>query len=78
VPHQPAPAAAPQALPAFIFLTIWANLYFILTRGLRNVLTFPLDRAAWVVTIVAVSCSALAAVIGFPFFSKKLREMDAQ
>jgi sodium-dependent phosphate transporter len=67
-----------QALPAFVFLTVWANLYFILTRGLRNVLTFPLDRAAWVVTIVAVGCSALSAIIGFPLLSKKLKQLSEE
>ena len=67
-----------QALPAFIFLTIWANLYFMLTKGVRAVATIDYATGAWITTVTAVGCAVLSVVIGFPLINKKLKAMEEE
>jgi len=66
------------ALPAFIFLTIWANLYFMLTKGVRAVATIDYATGAWITTVTAVGCAVLSIVIGFPLINKKLKAMEEE
>jgi hypothetical protein len=65
----------PQALPVFIFITIWANLYFILTKGAAAVVTIDYGMAAAITSAVAGGCALLSIVVGFPLISKKLKSM---
>jgi uncharacterized membrane protein len=63
-----------QLLPVFIFLTVWANLFFMLTKGVRAIVTIEFATGAWVTTVVAMACAVLSAVIGFPFIKRKLAQ----
>jgi hypothetical protein len=59
----------------FIFITVWANLYFILTKGARAVLSLDFAMAAAITTAVAGGCMILSIVVGLPLISKKLKSM---
>lgn len=65
------------ALPAFILFTVFVNLFFILTKGAKNIVSMSWSKGAWIAIVAAAGCAMVVSLIGFPFFSKKLREYDA-
>lgn len=66
------------ALPAFIFVTIWANLYFMLTKGVRAVATIDYGQGAWITTVASVGAAVLSIVVGFPLINRRLKAMEEE
>ncbi len=64
-----------QALPAFVLITVFINIFFILTKGAKNLVSIESDKGAWISAIAGVGCAVIAAVIGFPLMRKKLAAM---
>jgi hypothetical protein len=71
-------AAASQALPAFLFVTVFVNIFFILTKGAKNIVSIEFDKGAWISCLVGLGVAAIASVIGFPIIKKKLAELQEQ
>lgn len=58
------------ALPVFVLVTIWVNVFFIITKGAKNISSMSWQQGAWVSAIVAGICGALALVIGVPMLRR--------
>jgi len=65
-------------LPIFLLVTIWVNLFFVLTKGVKSTIVIPYAMGAWIAAVAAVGVAVLGAVIGFPYLRKKAAEVDAQ
>lgn len=63
-------------LPILVFITIWVNLFFILTKGAKNLVSIPYDKGAWIAAVAAAGCAVLSSLIIFPIISKRLRNMN--
>lgn len=75
----PCPLVSPvQALPVFLFVTIFINLFFILTKGVKNTVSIPYPKGAWISAVAGVGVAVLACIVGFPFLRKKAAEVDEQ
>jgi sodium-dependent phosphate transporter len=66
----------PQALPVFLFVTIFINLFFVLTKGVKNMVNIPYPMGAWISAVAGVGVAVLASVVGFPILRKKAQEVD--
>eukprot|EP00877_Chromochloris_zofingiensis_P005747 jgi/Chrzof1/15173/Cz09g30090.t1 len=63
-------------LPLFVAITIFVLLFFILSKGARNVLELSFDKAAWISAIVAAGCAVLTAVFGFPLIRRHVKQIE--
>lgn len=57
-------------------ITIFVLLFFILSKGARNVLELSFDKAAWISAIVAAGCAVLTAVFGFPLIRRHVKQIE--
>ncbi|GBF99738.1 sodium phosphate symporter [Raphidocelis subcapitata] len=67
-------------LPVFVLVTIWVNVFFIITKGARNITEMSWQQGAWVAAAIAGGCTVLSAVIGVPLLRRNMRieeERDA-
>jgi sodium-dependent phosphate transporter len=62
----------------FLFVTIFINLFFVLTKGVKNMVTIPYPMGAWIAAVAGVGVALLSIVVGFPFLRKKAQEVDEQ
>ncbi|KAF6263080.1 phosphate transporter [Scenedesmus sp. NREL 46B-D3] len=64
-------------LPVLIIVTIWVNLFFILTKGVRGIATIELADAAWIAAVAAVGCAIVGSALLWPVMKRKVRNYDA-
>jgi sodium-dependent phosphate transporter len=55
-------------------VTIWVNLFFILTKGAKNVSNLSWNTGAWIAAVAAVGVALLVSVVGFPFLRARVKE----
>ena len=67
-----------QTLPVFLLITIWVNLFFILTKGVKAAVKIDYGTGAWIAAVVAVGVAGLASIIGFPFLRKAAQKVDEE
>lgn len=65
------------ALPIFILLTFFINIFFILTKGAKNIVTMPWGKGAWISALVGVGAALVSMAIGWPILRKKVMEFDS-
>lgn len=65
-------------LPILIIITVWVNLFFILTKGVRAVVEIEVDKAAWLSAVSAVGAALIGSAILLPYMKKRLAAYDAQ
>lgn len=65
-------------LPVFLLVTIWVNLFFILTKGIKATVKIEYDKGAWIAAIAAVGVALLASIVGFPFLRKAAQKVDEE
>jgi solute carrier family 20 (sodium-dependent phosphate transporter) len=63
-------------LPVLVCVTIFINLFFILTKGAKNLVSISYDTAAWISAVAGVGAAVLASLILFPIISRNLKKMD--
>jgi hypothetical protein len=59
-----------------VFFTVFINIFFILTKGAKNIVSIEAEKAAWISVLVAAGCAVLAAGVGFPLMRKKLAALS--
>lgn len=64
------------ALPLLIIVTIWVNLFFILTKGVRSVATIDINTSAWIAAVAAAGCALVGSAILWPIMRRSLRKFD--
>eukprot|EP00775_Hariotina_reticulata_P003090 gene3090-3369_t len=64
-------------LPVLIIITIWINLFFILTKGVRGIATIEVNTAAWIAAVAAVGCAVVGSALLWPVMRRQLRKYDA-
>ncbi|WIA36993.1 hypothetical protein OEZ86_008230 [Tetradesmus obliquus] len=64
-------------LPVLILITIWVNLFFILTKGVRGIATIDINQAAWIAAAAASGCAVLGSAALWPLMKRMLRNYDA-
>ncbi|GBF97831.1 sodium phosphate symporter [Raphidocelis subcapitata] len=64
-------------LPVFVLFTIWVNVFFIITKGARNISQMSWQQGAWVAALVAGGCAVLSALIGVPLLRRKTQSGEA-
>jgi sodium-dependent phosphate transporter len=65
-------------LPLLIIVTIWVNLFFILTKGVRGVANIDINTAAWIAAVAAVGCAIVGSAALWPVMRRNLKKYDAQ
>jgi sodium-dependent phosphate transporter len=65
-----------QLMPVFVLVTIYINLFFILTKGAKNIVSISYEKAAWICAIAGAGSAVVVALVGFPFLNKKIKEYD--
>lgn len=65
-------------LPVFLLVTVWINVFFIITKGAKNIVSFGWSQGAWVAAIVAAIFAAVGSLALIPLVKKNLREYDSQ
>uniref|UniRef100_A0A383W377 Phosphate transporter n=1 Tax=Tetradesmus obliquus TaxID=3088 RepID=A0A383W377_TETOB len=63
-------------LPVLIIVTIWVNLFFILTKGVRNTTVIELDTAAWIAAVAAVGAAIVGSALLWPVMRRNVRRYD--
>eukprot|EP00882_Tetradesmus_deserticola_P017252 GHRQ01018475.1.p2 GENE.GHRQ01018475.1~~GHRQ01018475.1.p2 ORF type:complete len:219 (+),score=51.75 GHRQ01018475.1:3-659(+) len=63
-------------LPILIIVTIWVNLFFILTKGVRGIATIELPTAAWIAAVAAVGSAIVGTAILWPVMRRKVKKYD--
>ncbi|WIA17922.1 hypothetical protein OEZ85_009416 [Tetradesmus obliquus] len=63
-------------LPVLIIVTIWVNLFFILTKGVRNTVSIELDTAAWIAAVAAVGAAIVGSALLWPVMRRNVRRYD--
>ena len=61
-----------------LLITIWVNLFFILTKGVKATITIDYGMGAWIAAVAAVGVAILASIVGFPFLRKAAQKVDEQ
>ena len=67
-----------QTLPVFLLITVWVNLFFILTKGVKATVKIDFGMGAWIAAVAAVGVAVIATIVGFPFFRRATRALDQQ
>jgi len=65
-------------LPVMLLITVWVNLFFILTKGVKATITIDYGMGAWIAAVAAVGVAILASIVGFPFLRKAAQKVDEQ
>lgn len=65
-------------LPVLVFVTIWVNLFFILTKGARNLVSIPEAKGAWIAAAAAAGCAVLSCFALFPLMKKFVANYDGK
>eukprot|EP00775_Hariotina_reticulata_P009363 gene9363-9526_t len=63
-------------LPVLILLTIFVNLLFILTKGVRGVVDIETDQAAWISAAAAGGSAIVGSLILWPVMKRFVRKYD--
>ncbi|WIA38221.1 hypothetical protein OEZ86_001565 [Tetradesmus obliquus] len=63
-------------LPVLIIITIWVNLFLILTKGVKGVATITMDSAAWIAAVAAVGAAILGSALLWPVMRNNLKKYD--
>ena len=63
-------------LPVFLLITVWINVFFIITKGAKNIVSFSWTKGAWVAAIVAAIFAAVGSLALIPLVKKYLRDYD--
>jgi hypothetical protein len=50
--------------------------FFIITKGARNVVSLSWEQGAWIAAAVAGGCAVLAAAVGMPLLRRSIRKDD--
>jgi sodium-dependent phosphate transporter len=61
-----------------LLITIWVNLFFILTKGVKATVKIDYDMGAWIAAVAAVGVALIGSIIGFPFLRKAARQVDEE
>eukprot|EP00877_Chromochloris_zofingiensis_P004930 jgi/Chrzof1/14438/Cz09g02260.t1 len=64
------------ALPVFILVTIFINLFFILTKGAKNYVSLDWGFGAWVSAVAAAGCAILSCFIFWPLMRNMVKKYD--
>eukprot|EP00878_Enallax_costatus_P033281 GHUV01036692.1.p1 GENE.GHUV01036692.1~~GHUV01036692.1.p1 ORF type:complete len:538 (+),score=156.99 GHUV01036692.1:799-2412(+) len=65
-------------LPVLMIITVWVNLFFILTKGVRAVVEIEINTAAWISAAAAVGSAAIGSAILMPLMKRRLAAYDAR
>lgn len=76
--HQNSTKIAYWVLPILVFLTIFINLFFILTKGAKNLVSIPEAKGAWISAVAGAGAAVLASLALFPIIGKRLKALDQQ
>jgi sodium-dependent phosphate transporter len=63
-------------LPILVFVTIFINLFFILTKGAKNLVSIPEATGAWIAAVAGAGAAVLASLVLFPMITKMLKKAD--
>lgn len=64
-------------LPVFLLITVFINLFFILTKGVKATVKIPYTTGAWISAVVAAGVAAIACLF-FPFLRRAAARVDAE
>ncbi|KAI8476390.1 MAG: phosphate transporter [Monoraphidium minutum] len=64
-------------LPILVFLTIFINLFFILTKGAKNLVSIPYEMGAWVAAVAGAGCAVIACLILFPLINRFVNKAES-
>ena len=65
-------------LPIFLLVTVWVNVFFIITKGAKNIVSYSWSQGAWVAAIVAACFAAVGSLALIPLMKKNLKDFDNQ
>lgn len=65
-------------LPLLLLLTFFINLFFILTKGVKNYVTIDQNKGAWLAAVSATGAALVGSAILWPLMSKSLKRYDEQ
>lgn len=63
-------------LPFLLIFTIWVNLFFVLTKGVRAVVSIETPQGAWMAAVGAVGAAVIGTLIMWPVMKRYLRKYD--
>ncbi|KAI8470032.1 MAG: phosphate transporter family-domain-containing protein [Monoraphidium minutum] len=62
------------ALPAFVLVTVWVAVFFIITKGARNITEMSWEQGAWIAAIIAGGCALISAAVGIPILRRNVQK----
>ncbi|WIA18457.1 hypothetical protein OEZ85_009915 [Tetradesmus obliquus] len=65
-------------LPVLMLLTFFINLFFILTKGVKSIVTIAPSDAAWYAAVGAVGAAIIGTACIWPFMYKLVRQYDQE
>lgn len=64
-------------LPVLVFITIFVNLVFVLSKGLSKVVKLPITTVVWISAVSGVGAALLSGAIGIPLLMRAKKGWDA-
>jgi sodium-dependent phosphate transporter len=65
-------------LPILLLLTFFINLFFILTKGVKNYVSIDQTKGAWLAAVSAAGAALLGSALLWPLMRRNLRKYDDQ
>eukprot|EP00878_Enallax_costatus_P004065 GHUV01004290.1.p1 GENE.GHUV01004290.1~~GHUV01004290.1.p1 ORF type:complete len:604 (+),score=132.83 GHUV01004290.1:211-2022(+) len=65
-------------LPVLLLFTFFINLFFILTKGVKNYVTIDQSTGAWIAAVAATGAALVGSAIIMPMMNRSLRKYDNQ
>jgi hypothetical protein len=63
-------------LPVLVFVTIFINIFFIITKGAKNLVSIPVEKGAWIAAIAGAAAAVVSSLILFPIIRKRVKSLD--
>lgn len=63
-------------LPLLLLFTFFINLFFILTKGVKNYVSISAEKGAWIAAVASAGAAILGSAIIWPLMRKTLRQYD--
>ena len=64
-------------LPILVFVTIFVNLFFILTKGAKNLVSIPYEKGAWISAVAGAGAAVLSCLALFPIINRMVKDVDS-
>eukprot|EP00775_Hariotina_reticulata_P006399 gene6399-6630_t len=75
--RSPTPMRAIWCLPGLLAFTVFINLFFILQKGVSNIIKLPIEQCLWLSGAAGGGAGALGIVVGVPMLRRQLKIWEA-